>query len=214
MANLGKTTTHPFSTMSSEIAELEQQIFTLSQKLVSLRKQTPATPVPDYTFETVTGPVTLSALFAGKDTLFAIHNMGQACRYCTLWADGLNGFLPHLESSFSVVLLSKDSPEVQQRFAHSRGWRYRMASHGGGRYITEQSVSPGDGDTPGLVCYQMHKGTIVRRNAADFGPGDAFCGIWHVLSLAGVTEQDWTPQYTYWQRPSAAKMEDGGQNLL
>ena len=41
----------------------------------------------------------LSEPFAGHGRLLAIHNMGQRCRDCTLWADGVNGFLPHLESA-------------------------------------------------------------------------------------------------------------------
>jgi predicted dithiol-disulfide oxidoreductase (DUF899 family) len=139
--------------------------------------------------------------------------MGQACRYCTLWADGLNGFLPHLEDRFSVVLLSKDSPELQQRFAHSRGWRFRMASHGDGAYNLEQSVMPGTANYPGIVCYQREGGKILRKNSTVWGPGDQFCSIWPILSLAGIGEDNWTPQYSYWQRPDAEQMEDGGQNL-
>ena len=136
----------------------------LSQRLAKLRKEAAlSAEVPDYTLETLTGSVTLSSLFAGKDILFAIHNMGQGCRYCTLWADGLNGFIPHLEDKYSLVLLSKDSPEVQQRFAHSRGWRFRMASHGGGAYATEQTVTPGEDNMPGIACYQKIDGKIFRK---------------------------------------------------
>jgi predicted dithiol-disulfide oxidoreductase (DUF899 family) len=200
--------------MNSEIRELEKQIGTLSEKLAKLRaKETEAKEVPNYKLETMNGPTDLASLFAGKDTLFAIHNMGQGCRYCTLWADGLNGFLPHLEDKFSVVLLSKDAPEVQQRFANSRGWRFRMASHGGGKYLDEQSVEPGEGNMPGLVCYQKKNGKIIRKNSTVFGPGDQFCSLWHILSLAGHGDEDWTPQYSYWKRPEPAKMDDGGKDV-
>src|SRR5262249_40514186 len=149
------------------------------------------------------GTVSLLDLFAGKTKLFAIHNMGQGCRYCTLWADGFNAFLPHLESEFAVVLLSKDPPEAQRAFANSRGWRFRMASHGGGDYMHEQAVSPrsDDNNMPGLVCYQRNGDQILRMNSAGFGPGDSYCAIWHILSLAGVGWNDWTPQYFYWKRP-------------
>lgn len=200
--------------MTPEILALEEQLGELTQQLAKLRKETVPVAVPDYTFETLTGPVTLSALFAGKDTLFAIHNMGQGCRYCTLWADGLNGFLPHLEDRFAVVLLSKDAPEVQQRFANSRGWRYRLASHGGGRYSSEQSVTSGESNYPGLVCYQKVGDQIFRKNSAVFGPGDEFCAIWPILTLAGLGEGEWTPQYSYWKRPDPQAMDDGGDNVL
>ena len=200
--------------MNDEIAAIEEQILVLNQKLAALRKgSTEVVGIPNYTFETLTGRIDLESLFCGKKILFAIHNMGQGCRYCTLWADGLNGFLPHLEDQFAVVLLSKDPPGQQQQMAHARGWRFRMASHGGGDYLAEQGVVPGEGNMPGLVCYVKEDGKITRKGSTVFGPGDAFCSLWHVLSLAGIGEDEWTPQYSYWRRPEPAKMEDGGQNL-
>jgi predicted dithiol-disulfide oxidoreductase (DUF899 family) len=203
--------------MNSEIQALETQIESLIAKVGKLRQEAIEAPeVPNYSFATLTGTVDLQSLFAGQDILFAIHNMGQGCRYCTLWADGLNAFLPHLEDKYSVVLLSKDEPEVQQRFAHSRGWRFRMASHGGGPYIAEQNVSApnwNEENMPGMVCYMRQNGKIIRKGSTAFGPCDLYCGIWHVLALAGISAEDWTPQYSYWKRPEPAKMEDGGQDV-
>ena len=64
--------------MSNErIIELEQNIGKLIAELNALRKTNPGTPVPNYTFTTLTGQVTLLELFGGKDKLLAIHNMGQ-----------------------------------------------------------------------------------------------------------------------------------------
>ena len=199
--------------MSSErIVELEQNIGELIAELNALRKSSPGTPVPNYTFATLTGQVSLLELFGGKDKLLAIHNMGQGCRYCTLWADGLNGLLAHLESALSVVLLSKDPPEVQRRFGNARGWRFRFASHGGGAYIREQSVVNGDDNFPGAVVYERDGDAILRKNSCVFGPGDLYCAMWSLLGLAGLGEEEWTPQYTYWQRP--AELDDGGANVL
>jgi predicted dithiol-disulfide oxidoreductase (DUF899 family) len=56
----------------------------------------PTIEVRNYTFTTIDGETSLLDMFGGKDRLLLIHNMGQGCRYCTLWADGFNGFLPHL----------------------------------------------------------------------------------------------------------------------
>ncbi len=196
----------------SEIEKTEAEIMRLAKKLAALRKETKPVEVKNYEFETLSGKVTLEELFAGREILFAIHNMGQGCRYCTLWADGMNGFLPHLEDRFAVVLLSKDPPEAQRRFANTRGWRYRMASHGGGDYIKEQGGGgEGDDNNPGLVCYERKEGKIFRKNRAQFGPNDVYCPIWPILSLAGFGEENWTPQYSYWKRP--AIMDDGGSDL-
>ena len=196
----------------SEIQDLEKQIFELKQKLRSLRKKAEPQRISDYPLQDQNGETSLLKLFGDKDILFAIHNMGPGCRYCTLWADGLNGFLPHLEDRFSVVLLSKDSPEAQRRMANDRGWRFRLASHAGGDYIKQQSVLEGQENYPGLVCYRRDGERIFRMNAVSFGPGDDFCSIWGVLSLAGFSEDDWTPQFHYWKRPG--EMEDGGANLI
>ncbi|WGL18334.1 DUF899 family protein [Microbulbifer bruguierae] len=195
-----------------KISELQQQIGKLKQELALLQQQSVGDDVPDYTFNTLDGEVSLLSLFGERDTLLVIHNMGQGCRYCTLWADGFNGLLPHLESAMSVVLVSKDAPEVQRRFANSRGWRFRLASHGGGDYIREQSVMAGEGNGPGAVVYSRQGDKILRKNASVFGPGDNYCAMWDLLGMAGIGISDWTPQYNYWQRPQ--KMDDGGENLL
>jgi predicted dithiol-disulfide oxidoreductase (DUF899 family) len=197
----------------SEIEQLETEIQEKIAKLNELRKAAPPAPVKNYRFKTLDGEVALLDLFAGKTTLFAIHNMGQGCRYCTLWADGLNAFLPHLESEFAVVLLSKDPPAVQRAFANSRGWRFRMASHGGGDYMQEQTVhKAADNNMPGMVCYQRQGDQIVRKNSTPFGPGDLYCPVWPILALAGLGEENWTPQFAYWKRPQ--KMDDGGLKIL
>jgi len=198
--------------MNSEITELERQIFELTAKLNQLRSQNEGTEVRNYAFETLNGPTNLLDLFGSQDKLLVIHNMGQGCRYCTLWADGLNGFVPHLESAMSLVLVSKDAPDLQRRFANSRGWRFNLASHGGGEYISEQTVMEGADNMPGAVVYERKGDAIFRKNACIFGPGDLYCPMWELLGMAGLGESDWTPQYKYWLRPQ--KMDDGGQNLI
>nr|BFD65379.1 hypothetical protein HAGR004_04010 [Bdellovibrio sp. HAGR004] len=198
---------HPLN----EIQKVENEIYRLHRRLESLRKESPAMEVKNYIFHSLNAEVTLRDLFADKSRLIAIHNMGQGCRSCTLWGDGLNGFLPALEDQFAVVMLSKDAPEEQRRFANSRGWRFNMVSHGGGLYIREQSVLAGQNNMPGIVCYEKKGERIFRKNSSVFGPGDDFCALWSILSLAGVGMEEWTPQYSYWRRPE--RLEDGGQNL-
>lgn len=195
----------------SEADALEKELYVKALKLAALRAAEPGVEVPDYEFEKIDGSVSLSELFTDRDRLLLIHNMGQACRYCTLWADGINGIISHLENAFSVVLVSKDAPELQRRMAQSRGWRFRLASHGGGKYLHEQNISDDFQNCPGAVVYEKRDGKIFRRGRAPFGPGDLYSPMWHFLSLAGLGEEDWTPQYRYWSLPT--KMEDGGENV-
>lgn len=198
--------------LSQEIQSLEQEIFSLTQKLHGLYAEHEQGPVPNYTFYTQNGDTSLAALFGDNDKLLMIHNMGQGCRYCTLWADSFNGLLPHLEDAMSVVLVSKDDPETQRRFANSRGWGFRLASHRGSNYLAEQSAIPGAGNYPGAVVYIKQGDEIVRKNSCAFGPGDLYCSQWNLLALAGLTEADWTPQFNYWVRPD--ELDDGGENIL
>ncbi len=195
-----------------EITRLEQQIFELTGRLNELRKSNSATEIRNYSFETLDGERTLRELFGDREKLLVIHNMGQGCRYCTLWADGFNGLLPHLESVMSVVLVSKDRPVIQRRFANSRGWRFRVASHQGGDYIREQTVSADSDNMPGAVVYERKGNTIYRKNECAFGPGDMFSSMWNLLGMAGFGGDDWTPQFNYWQRPK--ELDDGGEDLL
>lgn len=197
---------------TSEITETEKQIFELTAKLNELRQANCGDEVKNYEFDTLDGKCRLLDLFGDNDTLLLIHNMGQACRYCTLWADGFNGFLPHLESAMSVVLVSKDAPAQQRLFANSRDWRFRLASHYGGDYIREQTVMDSADNMPGAVVYVRQGDKIQRKNACVFGPGDLYCSMWGLLGLAGLGEQTWTPQYNYWQRPKV--LDDGGENLI
>lgn len=196
----------------NEIIELESQIGALMVKLNELRKVSVGAEVDNYSFTTFDGEVTLLDLFADKDKLLVIHNMGQGCRFCTLWADGFNGLLEHLESAMSVVLVSKDAPQIQRTFANSRGWKFRLASHGGGDYIREQTVMEGANNMPGAVVYERDGDRIYRKSSSVFGPGDIYCAMWSLLGLAGLGEEEWTPQYRYWQRPE--KLDDGGANIV
>ena len=196
---------------NTEIPELEKQIFELTAKLNELRKASAGDEVRDYEFSTIDGATSLLNMFGDKQQLLLIHNMGQGCRYCTLWADGFNGFLQHLESVMSVVLVSKDPPELQRQFANSRDWRFRLASHGGGEYISEQTVMDVAENMPGAVVYERDGDKITRKNSCIFGPGDIYCSMWGLLGLAGLGADNWTPQYAYWKRPE--KMDDGGENL-
>jgi len=109
-------------------------------------------------------------------------------------------------------MVSKDAPQLQREFANSRGWRFRLASHGGGKYIEEQTVMDGSTNMPGAVVYERDGDKIMRRLSSVFGPGDLYSPMWNLLGLAGMTEADWTPQFRYWRQPE--KLEDGGENVL
>lgn len=198
-------------TEMTDAQKLEIEIMQKSLELAALRASEEGEEVKDYSLQTLHGETSLSGLFGGRERLLAIHNMGQGCRYCTLWADGINGLLDHLEDAMAVVLLSKDSPETQRQMALDRGWRFQMASHGGGEYMTEQCAMGEHANIPGAIIYERDGDKIIARGRTAFGPGDLYSPVWHFLSLAGVDASEWTPQFNYWRRPKT--LDDGGENL-
>jgi len=195
-----------------EADKLEAELMEKALRLAALRKAATTVEVKDYVFQTLDGEVRLSELFAGRDNLLLIHNMGQGCRYCALWADGINGLVPHIEDVMALALVSKDAPEAQRRIAQNRGWRFRMASHGGGEYMDDQCEMAGYKNCPGAAAYEKRYGRIFRKGRAAFGPGDLYSPMWGLLALAGIGSEEWTPQFHYWSRPP--KLDDGGANIV
>ena len=135
------------------------------------------------------------------DTQF-IHNMGSRCPYCTLWADGFNGVVDHLEDRAAFVVVSPDVPEVQAEFAASRNWTFRMASDGSSGFTQAMGFTQEqEGRTyyqPGCSTFRKQDdGTIVRIAQAGFGPGDVYCAPWHLFSLLADSSGDWSPKFSY-----------------
>ena len=73
---------------NNEIRDIELQIRQLMEKLAKLQQSNRSNEVNKYNFSTLNGETSLMDLFGEKDKLLLIHNMGQGCLYCTLWADG------------------------------------------------------------------------------------------------------------------------------
>ena len=69
--------------MSMEkINQLRMQIMELRGQVATLQKALPVEAVKDYRFESESGAVSLSSLFADKQSLYVVHNMGTSCNYC------------------------------------------------------------------------------------------------------------------------------------
>ena len=92
------------TSINNEIESLEKEIAEKRKKLTELRRALPREEVDNYSLEGPGGrKISLSETFDGHDELLLIHNMGKKCPYCTLWADGFNGFLHHLENRAGFV---------------------------------------------------------------------------------------------------------------
>ncbi len=182
-----------------QVRQLNQQIYELKEQLARLRHELPPEEVEDYTFAGPAGQtLRLSELFGDQNDLILVHNMGKSCPYCTLWADGFNSLVPHLESRAAFVVISPDDPETQQRFAAERGWRFKLYSGQGSNFIGDMGYHTAEGFMPGVSTFRKHQdGRITRVATTEFGPGDDFCSVWHFFDLLAEGVGGWEPKYKY-----------------
>jgi len=186
-----------YAKTSEKLAHCRQQIAELRHKMRELQRSVEPEEVGDYEFSTVEGRVRLSELFGEKEFLFVIHNMGAACRNCTLWADGFNGIFPHIENRAAFVVASPDEPAAQQKFKATRGWRFRMVSCRTTSFARDMGYWSDDGWLPGVSVLRKSGQRICRISDAGFQPGDDFCAVWHFFELLPEGAGGWQPQYKY-----------------
>ena len=183
---------------TGQLAGYRKQIDALRVKMRELQANVEPEEVADYALTGRDGPVKLSELFGDKDTLIVIHNMGKTCPACTMWADGYNGLLPHLQSRAAFVITSPDDPETQAAFAASRGWRFRMVSHRGSDFAAAMGYrSEQGGWLPGISVFQRDGDRIVRVSDQRLGPGDDFCSVYHFLDMIPEGAAGWRPKFAY-----------------
>jgi len=178
---------------------IEAELMEQYHRLATLRRELPPEAVKDYELTDWSGrSVKLGELFNDKDELILIHNMGKSCAYCTLWADGFIGITKHLEDRAAFVLTSPDDPETQRQFARDRGWTFRMLSTKGTTFKRDMGFEPEPGQVwPGVSVFRKdNSGQIFHVSKAFFGPGDAFCSVWHFLELL-PSDVEWEPKFKY-----------------
>jgi len=186
----------------ARMAGLRARIGELREEMREVQDNLAPQPVEDYVFATADGPRQLSELFADKDDLFVIHNMGAGCPYCTLWADGYNGVYAQLATRAAFVVSSPDAPDTQERLARTRGWRFPMVSHRGTSFAADMGYSNGNGGwLPGVSVFQRRDGAVVRVSDAGLQPYDDFCLVWHLFAMLPGGPGDWEPEPAFKSAP-------------
>jgi predicted dithiol-disulfide oxidoreductase (DUF899 family) len=183
-----------------EIERLQREIESLKQQLSDARRERPPEPVEDHELTLPGGEkARLSELFKGKDDLIVVHNMGRGCAYCTMWADGFNGVLPHLEDRVSFVVVSRDAPESLLPFAATRGWTFQMVSSAGTDFTEAMGFDGPDATMyPGVsALHREPDGSIVLTGKDVFGPGDDYSSPWRLFDLLAGGAGAWQPRMEY-----------------
>lgn len=180
------------------VVELRTRLQEARKELQQELAETAHTSVGDYVFQTLEGPVTLKSLFGDKRDLFVVHNMGTGCNSCSMWADGLNGFYPHIADRAALVVASPDVPKVQADFAAARGWRFRMVSTKGTTFSADMGfATPSGSPMPGVSAFQLKNGEVRRASASPFDDYDDFCMVWRFFDLLPQGADGWRPKRTY-----------------
>ena len=193
-----------YADASNRLSEFRKQIADIRARMRETQAQAEPQPVDDYQFSTPEGPVRLSSLFGDRRDLILIHNMGSACAYCTLWADGYNGVHRHVVSRAAFAVSSPDDPAIQRRLAQARGWQFPMVSHRGTSFAADMGYrSDKGGFVPGVSVFRRDGGRIVSVSDAGFSPGDDFCVLWHFFDLLPGGRDGWEAQAPQLQPPAA-----------
>ena len=174
---------------------LMRQIATVAKLRLKARPE----PVEDAAFEGKGGKtVHLSDLFGDKAELMLVHNMGRGCAYCTFWADGFNGLLPHLEDRAAFAVATPDAIEKQAEFAKGRGWDFTMVRDPKGAFSAAMGYGSDGGIWPGCTTFRKRKdGTIERIASTSFGPGDLYNPAFHLFALLPGGTGDWVAKFRY-----------------
>ncbi len=189
--------------LQAEYAEAWANLEEAKRKLVEVSRRIGPERVEDYELQGREGVMSLSEMFGDKQDLILIHNMGSECPYCTMWADEFNGVLRHLQDRTAFVVVSPNSVDVQQAVRKTRGWAFEMYSAEGTSFIKDMGfesdgVSYNSNAMPGVSTFRKNADGTIDRIAKDFfGPGDLYCGVWHLFDLLADGVDDWEAQLEY-----------------
>ncbi len=181
------------------LESLYHRTVALRKEFVAALRANPQVVDPSlYTFIEHGATKNLADLFGDQRDLVVIHNMGKQCKYCTLWADGLNGLLRQITSRTAMVVMNADDPAVQHAVAAERGWNHRMVHDAGGAFAVALGFgSLTDGKlslTPGYSSfYKDTDGTITRIGFDFFGPGDMYMPVFPMFELLKDGANGWQP---------------------
>ena len=164
----------------------------LNMEMAAIEKQLGGQAMQDYELTRHDGStVRLSEMFGEHSQMVLVHNMGFACKYCSLWADGFNGYFHHLESGeygqrAKFLLVSNDRPDQQLAGASQRGWKFDMLSCRDTSLSMDWGYARADGDklnySPGMMIVEKNgDGTLRCHQQTGICPGDSLMGLFHIF---------------------------------
>jgi predicted dithiol-disulfide oxidoreductase (DUF899 family) len=208
-----------------ELRQAEVELMRQREHVASLRRQLPSgAQVEDYEF--LEGPrdlrdgdepvttVRLSELFSAPDRALVVQHVmfgkrqTSPCPMCTMWVDGLDAVVPHIEQQADFVVASAADPGALRAHARGRGWQnVRLLSCGASSFQYDLCAEDEQGN--------QNSAFSVFTLDADRRPGhfysshpqmaddvhergiDLMSPVWNVLDLTPRGRGDWyaSPEY-------------------
>lgn len=207
-----------YAKLRSELLEAEIALRDRGERVAALRRELPRdTEVADETLEEIVDgervPVKLSALFSDPSKpLVLMHfmyggSMSHPCPMCTMWADGYDGVIPHLQQRVNFAVLVAGDVGDFADYARSRGWsNLRLVGTGASDLKRELGFEEADGSqNPGVSVYQRREnGTVVHFYSQSawipdrgFRLMDLLSPVWNYFDLVPEGRGDFFPAKSY-----------------
>lgn len=207
-----------------ELRIAEGELIAQRERVAALRRSLPrGATVEDYVF--TEGPrdldagdegteVRLSELFSGPDRSVVMLQLmyGKAqtspCPMCSMWLDGLNGVVDHLQQRVDfVVVAAADLPSLRAH-ARDRGWdNLRLLSAEGNTFKYDSGSEDEDGNQGSTfsVFGRDPDGTLFHSYSnhpqwsdTEYQRGlDLMSPVWNVFDLTPQGRGDWYASLTY-----------------
>jgi predicted dithiol-disulfide oxidoreductase (DUF899 family) len=206
----------------------EKELTRARDALAKERRELPWVKVDKpYMFDGTEGKSTLADLFKGREQLVVQHLMfapdwNEACKSCSLWADGFERMVPHLAArDTTMVGVSRAPLDKLNAFKQRMGWTFDWYSSAGNdfNYDYEVSFTPeeiksgakiynygtsgfGGEEAPGIsVFYRDASGDIFHTYSCFARGLDMMNAAYHYLDLTPLgRHEDGLPYPMDWVR--------------
>lgn len=190
----------------AELALMQQR-----EAVAVLRRDLPPGPVAhDYVFGEVGGQVSLDEL-VGDRALVIYHfmfggPMAQPCPMCSMWADGWNAVVEHVDQKVDFAMVSLGSAAENVQLATEHDWQnLRWLSAAENSFKVDYGSADAEGNQWPFITVFERDGDDVRLSysAAAHISGDHWRGIdllsplWHLLDLTRQGRGEFMPSLEY-----------------